>query len=48
MYRSTVRRRWRLNIYRFPDPRTPIGFRLYFLIGLTLGFFGYMFSAVVR
>ena len=37
-----------LNVYRWPDPRTPLGFKLYFLIGLTIGFFGYMLSVAVR
>jgi len=46
--RLLVRKGWRLNVYRWPDPRTPLGFKVYFLIGLTIGFFGYMLSTVVR
>jgi hypothetical protein len=38
----------KMNIYRWPDPRTPLGFKLYFLIGLTIGFFGYMLSSLGR
>jgi hypothetical protein len=37
-----------LDFYRWPDPRTPLGFKLYFLIGLTIGFFGSMSSFVGR
>jgi hypothetical protein len=45
---STVRRRWRLNFYRWPDPRTSMGVRFSLLVRPAIGLSGNMFPAVAR